>query len=115
VEAELSITSPDEPANVIEEIRIFTTGTQVDGMVAVYPLDESLLNADEVRVYMQLGSGSISSVIPNPFKEFNSSYIANPADLLENDDLRLMAFSDGGPMPSQDNTVLSFRVDTFSE
>ncbi len=115
LEAVLSINSPDEPENVIDKLRIFTNERQVDGMVAIYPLGESLLNAEEVRVYLQLGSGSISSVIPNPFKGFSSSYTANPADVLENKNLRLMAFSDGGPMPSQDNTFLSFSVETFME
>jgi hypothetical protein len=113
--AKLSITSPDQPAEVIDELRIFTTEMKVDGMVAIYPMGESLFNADEVRIYMQLGGGSTSRVIANPFKEFSSSYNANPADLLENQDLRLMAFSDTDPMPSPDNTVLILNIDTFSQ
>jgi hypothetical protein len=115
LEAALSITSPDGPVEVIDEIRIFTTESEVDGMVAIYPLGESLFNADEIRIYMQLGSGSTSSVISNPFKEFSSSYTANPADVLDDGSLRLMAFSDNEPMPSPENTVLSLSIDTFSE
>jgi hypothetical protein len=113
LEATLFIASPDEPAETIKEIRIFTDETRVEGLVAIYPLGESLFKADEVRVYMQLGSGSTSSVLPNPFKEFGSSYTANPADVLDRDSLRLMAFSDNAPMPSPENTVLSLNIEQF--
>jgi hypothetical protein len=111
----MTIGSPGKTAKVIDEMCIFTTEQVVEGMVAIYPLGESLFNTDEVRIYMQVGGGSTSSVIPNPFKEFSSSYSANPADVLENKDLRLMAFSDTDPMPGPDNTVLSLRIETFSE
>lgn len=111
----LLITSPGEPDKVIDELRIFTTEAEIDGMVAIYPLGESLFNADQIRVYMQLGSGSSSSVISNPFKAFSASYTANPADVLDDGSLRLMAFSDNQPMPSPENTVLSLSIHTFSE
>lgn len=113
--AKLSISSPDQPAEVLDELRISTTDMNVDGMVAIYPMGESLFNADEVRIYMQIDGGITSSVIENPFNEFSSSYTANPADILENQDLRLMAFSDTDPMPSPDNTVLTLDIDTFSQ
>jgi len=115
LEATLSITTPGEPAEVIDEMRIFTTETEIEGMVALYPLGDSLFNAEEIRIYMQLGSGSTTNVMPNLFKEFSSSYTANPADVIENDNLRLMAFSDNEPMPSPENTVLSLSINTFSE
>ncbi|MGD8553312.1 MAG: hypothetical protein PVG02_06600, partial [Anaerolineales bacterium] len=54
LEATLFIASPDVPAETIKEIRIFTDETRVEGLVAIYPLGESLFKADEVRVYMQL-------------------------------------------------------------
>lgn len=115
LEAILAIDSPDEPTEIIDEIRIFTTETDLEGMVAIYPLGESLANAAEIRIYMQLGAGSTSSVIPNPFKEFSSWYTANPADVLEDDVLRLMAFSDNEPMPGPENTVLTLQLTTFVE
>ena len=114
LEATLAINAPDEPTEIIDELRIFTTETDVEGMVAIYPLGESLANAAEIRIYMQLAGGSTTSVISIPFKEFSSWSTANPADVLEADDLRLMAFSDSVPMPSPENTVLSLRVEQFS-
>jgi hypothetical protein len=115
LEAALAIVSTNEPEDVIDQIRIFTTEDEVEGMVAIYPLGESLLNADQVRIYLQLGSGSTSSVISNPFKDFSSSYTANPADTLQDNSLQLMAFSDNEPMPRAENTILSLTLDTFSE
>jgi hypothetical protein len=113
--AELAISSPETGRQVIDELRIFTTEPDINALVALYPLGESLYDADEVRIYMQLGGGSSTSVIPNPFKKFSSSYTANPADVLDNKDLRLMAFSDTDPMPGPDNTILSLRIETFQE
>ena len=113
--AELAISSPEIGRQVIDELRIFTTEPEINAMVALYPLGESLYDADVVRIYMQLGGGSSTSEIPNPFKKFSSSYTANPADVLENNDLQLMAFSDTDPMPGPDNTVLSLRIEIFNE
>lgn len=113
LDAAMIITDPRKPDQVIDEMRIFTTEREVEGMVALYPLGESLFNAGEIRIYLQLGSGSTSSVIPNPFKEYSASYTANPADVLQDDSLRLMAFSDSGPMPSPENTVLALQIESF--
>jgi hypothetical protein len=115
LEAILAINSPDKPTEIIDEIRVFTTETDVEGMVGIYPLGGSLANAAEIRIYMQAGAGSTSSVIPNPFKEFSSWYTANPADVLEDDVLRLMAFSDNEPMPGPENTVLTLQLTTYVE
>lgn len=113
LQAELVLRDPQTGIQTIEELRVITTESDLGTLVAIYPIAESLFNAEQVRIYMESGSGSTSSVIANPFREFSASYTANPVDVLEDGSFLLMAFSDTGSMPAPDNTTLELRLTTW--
>lgn len=79
-------------------------------LVAIYPIDESIYQAEQIKIHVSSGSASSSAVVDNPFMglEFSSPY--QPAELQEDGSYKLMAFSPNGSLPSADDILLVFRV-----
>lgn len=113
VQMELVLRDPQTGESTINELRVITRESEQDALVAIYPIADSLFQAEHVRIFLESGSGSTSNVIENPFRDFNASYTANPVDLLEGGAFLLMAFGDTGSMPAADNTTLVLRFSTW--
>lgn len=109
----LELIDPDGDHRILDEVRMISDESELETLVAVYPIDESLTQAGQIRIFMEVGSGSTSSVVDNPFGNYSAFYTANLADPVEEGYFRLMAFGDGEPMPSDRNLQLVLRFDRF--
>lgn len=109
----LALVAPDGANQTLNDMRIISDRDELESLVAVYPIDESIHRAEQIRIYMKSGSGSNSIVIANPFRDFSASYTAGAPESLGEGAYRLMAFADDEPMPSAENYQLVVQVEGF--
>lgn len=88
---------------------------EIDVLVAIYPIDESLYRAEKMKIYVRSGSGSSSAVVDNPFMGFDFSSPSQPAELHNDGSFKLISFSSDGSIPSPDDVLLVFQVRHSSE
>lgn len=109
----LQVVDPQGQSRTLNDIRIVSDRAELDSLVAIYPIDESIHRADQIRIFMKSGSGSNSIVMANPFLDFSDSFTADAPDPLGDGTYRLMAFGNNEPMPTADNHQLILRVEGF--
>jgi hypothetical protein len=109
---QLELRRPGQEPEVLDSLIVqMDSNSETESLVGVYPIRESIFEADEVKLFISGGGGSTSSLIDNPFREYNFSSSSVPAELQADGTFKLMAFDDEGHIPSPETSVLVFKVE----
>lgn len=113
---QLEFHKPGEGPLLLSSFAMQASGQSEDELlVAVYPIDGSMLGARELRVFIGVGGSSTSAVIENPAAAYTFVSPLTPARTLEVEGegqrFTLMEFAaTGRPIPSPENARLVLAV-----
>jgi hypothetical protein len=87
------------------------SGNEREIVLALYPLAGDLTAAEQIKIYIRVGNGTVNSIIDNPFKELTGGFSREPvASGQEDGSLLLAECTRNTPFPDPNNPRLFLTI-----
>jgi len=112
---QIELQQPKVEAQVLSSFTIIPVDTKpINTLLAIYPLEGSLMNSAKLKFYIESGSGTTTQVLDNPFQEFSGYGPSSPAKLDQDGKFLLARLSKNGGVGTDQDSILYFRVQEVS-